>query len=248
MNSTRNYVLTIIVPVYNEEENIRYIQEKIRAYLPVCPVSVCVLFVDDGSTDHGLGRIRKVCKETPHFYYMALRENRGLSAALKAGIDYTESCYIGYIDADMQTDVRDFDLLLPYIHDYPLVTGIRARRMDSFFKRIQSRVANSFRRMMTHDHATDTGCPLKIIQAEYAKRIPFFSGMHRFLPALIGLQEGGRFMEVAVRHYPRKAGISKYHFWNRCISPLVDCLAFRWMKSRFINYQVSDTNMKSDDI
>ena len=248
MNCTENYTLTIIVPVYNEEENIRYVKERVGAYLPGCPVPACVLFVDDGSSDRGLERIREVCEETPHFYYVALRKNGGLSCALKAGIDYAGSRYIGYIDADMQTDVRDFDLLLPYIHDYPLVMGIRACRKDSSFKRAQSRVANSFRRMITHDRATDTGCPLKIMWTDYARRIPFFSGMHRFLPALIGLQEGGCFREVAVRHYPRKAGISKYHFWNRSVSPLIDCFVFRWMKCRFINYKVSDTNVVDDGI
>ena len=80
---------------------------------------------------------------------------------MKAGIDTAESKYVGYMDADMQTDVRDFDLLLKYAPEYPLVMGIRARRKDSAFKRMQSKIANSFRRMMTHDGATDTGCPLK---------------------------------------------------------------------------------------
>lgn len=243
MNCTKNYTLTIVVPVYNEEENINFIKEKIEAYLPASSVLACVLFVDDGSKDNSLDKIRKVCEETPHFYYVSLQKNCGLSTALKAGIDYSFSLYIGYIDADMQTDVRDFELLLPYASDYPLVTGIRAERMDSFFKRVQSVVANKFRRMIIHDKATDTGCPLKIIHANYAKCIPLFSGMHRFLPALISLQKGGRFMEIPVRHYPRKAGKSKFNFWNRSLSSFIDCFIFLWMKHRYINYQVSDTNI-----
>ena len=96
--------------------------------------------------------------------------------------------------------------------------------------------------MMTHDGATDTGCPLKVMQSAYAKRVPFFTGMHRFLPALIQLQ-GGRMKEVPVRHFPRVAGVSKYHLWNRLVSPFVDCFAYRWMKKRYINYTVAESNI-----
>ena len=96
--------------------------------------------------------------------------------------------------------------------------------------------------MMTKDKATDTGCPLKILHTDCAKRIPFFTGMHRFLPALILLQNG-QMKEVPVRHYPRVAGVSKYHLWNRLVSPFLDCFAYRWMKKRYINYQVGDTNL-----
>ena len=121
--------------------------------------------------------------------------------------------------------------------------GIRANRKDSGFKRLQSKIANSFRRMMTHDGATDTGCPLKILHTDYAKRIPFFTGMHRFLPALILLQDGGCFKEIPVRHFPRVAGKSKFNLWNRLISPFKDCFAYRWMKHRYINYHIKENNI-----
>ena len=176
MNKTANYSLTIVIPVYNEEDNIKRLQEVVGAYLPACPVPACALFVNDGSKDRSLELIQEACKDTPHFYYISLKQNRGLSAAMKAGIDTAESKYVGYMDADMQTDVRDFDLLLKYAPEYPLVMGIRARRKDSAFKRMQSKIANSFRRMMTHDGATDTGCPLKILQ-------PTMQSVFRSLPA-----------------------------------------------------------------
>lgn len=243
MNKTSEYSLTIVIPVYNEEDNIRRLQETVGAYLPLCPVKACALFVNDGSKDNSLTLIEKACATTPDFYYISLKKNSGLSAAMKAGIDISESQFVGYMDADMQTDVRDFDLLLEHANEYPLVMGIRAQRKDSFFKLLQSKIANSFRRMMTHDGATDTGCPLKILHTDYAKRIPFFTGMHRFLPALILLQDGGRFYETPVRHYPREAGVSKYHLWNRLVSPFKDCFAFRWMAHRYINYQIGDNNL-----
>ena len=96
--------------------------------------------------------------------------------------------------------------------------------------------------MMTHDGAKDTGCPLKVMWTDYAKRIPFFTGMHRFLPALIQLQEG-RMMQIPVRHFPRTEGVSKYHLWNRLVGPFKDCFAYRWMRKRYINYQIGESNV-----
>lgn len=243
MNKTANYTLTIIIPVYNEEDNIERLRKVAGDYLKACPVRACVLFVNDGSKDRSETLIEDVCRVEPYFYYVSFQRNCGLSAAMKAGIDVACSRLVGYMDADMQTDICDFDLLLKYADQYPLVMGIRAERKDSFFKRLQSKIANSFRRMMTHDGATDTGCPLKILHTDYAKRIPFFTGMHRFLPALIKLQDGGCFCEIPVRHYPRQAGVSKYHLWNRLISPLKDCFAYRWMAHRYINYKIGESNL-----
>lgn len=242
-NSTSNYDLTIIVPVYNEEDNMRALEEKLSEYLKIAKCPACILFVNDGSKDNSLQGIKDICSRHEHFFYINFARNAGLSAAIKAGIDTAQSRYVGYIDADLQTAPEDFNLLLEYIDTNKLVTGIRANRKDSAFKRLQSKIANSFRRMMTHDGATDTGCPLKIMHTDYAKRIPFFTGMHRFLPALILLQQGGCYKEIPVRHFPRTAGVSKFHLWNRLISPFKDCFAYRWMKHRYINYNIDENNL-----
>lgn len=247
MNNTNNYTLTIIVPIYNEEDNMSVLEMRLSSYLKHAAVSACVLFINDGSKDSSLQRIVEICDRQPDFYYCSLEKNGGLSAAMKAGIDHTESHLVGYIDADLQTAPEDFDLLLPFTDEYQLVMGIRAERKDSFFKNLQSKIANGFRRMMTHDIATDTGCPLKILHTSYAKRIPFFTGMHRFLPAMIQLQNG-KMKEIPVHHYPRVAGVSKYHLWNRLISPFVDCFAYRWMKKRYINYTVAESNLHDGKI
>ena len=92
---------------------------------------------------------------------------------------------------------------------------------------------------MTGDKATDTGCPLKVLQTATAQRIPFFDGMHRFIPALIALEDG-KMKEMPVRHYPRIAGTSKYHLWNRLAGPFKDCFAYRWMKKRYIRYSINE--------
>ncbi|MCE2615487.1 glycosyltransferase [Phocaeicola oris] len=244
MNNTSKYKLTIIVPVFNEQDNMERLEQKLVAYVPKAVVSACVLFVNDGSKDNSLQLIKQVCKRNKDFYYISSNANRGLSTAMKAGIDTAESEYVGYIDSDLQTDPEDFNLLLEYAPDYQLVSGIRAKRKDSAFKRLQSKIANGFRRSMTGDTATDTGCPLKVMWTDYAKRIPFYNGMHRFLPALMSL-ENGKFKELPVRHYPRIAGVSKYHLWNRLAGPFMDCFAYRWMKKRYIRYHVDESNFNA---
>ena len=243
MNHTSEYDFTIIVPVYNEQDNIDRLEKAFRQYLPAASRKSCVLFVDDGSTDDSLEGLRRICGRNSGFYYLAFLHNEGLSAALKAGIDHAESPLVGYLDADLQTRPEDFEWLLPLTADHELVTGIRAGRKDSPFKRFQSKFANAFRRMMTHDGATDTGCPLKVMRTPAARRLPLFRGMHRFLPALILLQEGASYAEIPVPHYPRTAGVSKFHLWNRLIAPLMDCFAYRWMRKRAINYRVGQSNL-----
>lgn len=243
MNKTAYYQLTIIVPVYNEEDNIRALEERLSAFVShSSDFPACILFVNDGSTDTSKTKIEEVCKRKDSFFFINLKKNGGLSAAMKADIDYTYSPFLGYIDADLQTAPEDFNLLIPYVREYTMVMGIRQNRKDSFVKGISSKIANSFRRFMTKDGIEDTGCPLKILRTDYAKRIPLFTGMHRFLPALIMLQDG-TVKQVPVRHFPRVAGKSKYNLANRLVGPFMDCFAYRWMKGRYINYGISTNNL-----
>lgn len=242
MNKTSNYKFTIIVPVYNEEDNMLNLEKKLADFLPQSIFPACVLFVNDGSKDQSKKYLVEICERNKHFYFLDLGKNSGLSTAMKAGIDAADSEYLGYMDADLQTTPEDFNLLLEHIEEYEMVMGIRVNRKDSLFKNLQSKIANGFRRMMTNDGVSDTGCPLKVMRTDYAKRIPFFTGMHRFLPALIQLQNG-RVKQVPVRHFPRMAGVSKYHLWNRLISPFIDCFAYRWMRKRYINYTMGDNNL-----
>ena len=242
MNKTANYRLTVIVPVYNEEGNILRLEEELGKFLKIAKVPSCVLFVNDGSKDESGRLLKEVCARQTDFYYLELARNGGLSAAMKAGIDNSASEFVGYIDADLQTTPEDFNLLLEHAEAYEMVMGIRTGRKDSFVKNMSSRIANGFRRSMTHDGVEDTGCPLKILRTDYAKRIPFFTGMHRFLPALIQLQNG-RVKQIPVRHFPRIAGKSKYNLRNRLVGPFKDCFAYRWMKKRYINYNVAESNL-----
>lgn len=243
MNSTSKYDFTIIVPIYNEEDNIYRLEDRLASFLPECIMKACVLFVNDGSKDQSTARLLEICSRNMDFFYLEFEKNAGLSAAIKAGFDYAESKYYGYMDADLQTAPEDFNLLLADAESYSMVIGIRANRKDSFFKNLQSKIANGFRRMMTGDGAIDTGCPLKVIKSDVAKRLPMFKGLHRFLPALVLLQDGASYKQIPVRHFPREAGKSKFHLWNRLLGPFMDCFAYRWMKPRYINYKVRSTNV-----
>jgi dolichol-phosphate mannosyltransferase len=233
---------TIIVPVYNEEDNLNRVEKELSYYMNICPIPTSVLFVNDGSKDGSQILIEQICKNNEAFHFIQFKENRGLSAAIKAGFDFATSDLVGYIDADLQTSPHDFNLLLKSIGEYDLVIGVRSNRQDSFVKNISSIIANRIRRAFTHDGMDDTGCPLKIIKTDFAKRIPMFEGLHRFLPAMILLQNG-KIKQIPVQHFPRIAGKGKYHLWNRLFGPLVDCFVYLWMKKKYINYEIKSSSI-----
>ncbi|PVW14565.1 glycosyltransferase family 2 protein [Marixanthomonas spongiae] len=233
------YEFTIIVPVYNEEDNLQRVEKELLAYTKISIKKTAILFVNDGSSDGSQALIEAICQRNEAFNYISFAENCGLSAAIKAGFDYVETPLLGYIDSDLQTAPEDFNLLLQHIGEYDLVTGVRADRKDTFVKNMSSKIANGIRRTFTHDGMDDTGCPLKVIKTDYAKRIPMFNGLHRFLPAMILLQNG-KIIQIPIQHFPRMAGTAKYGLWNRLFGPLVDCFAYLWMKKKYINYQVKD--------
>ncbi|WP_411768253.1 glycosyltransferase family 2 protein [Winogradskyella sp. A3E31] len=232
------YQLTIVVPVYNEEENLERVEQELVHYIGIASVPTSILFVNDGSKDNSQDLIETICERQPHFNFISFEDNRGLSAAIKAGFDTVESPLVGYIDADLQTAPEDFNLLLEHSSKYHLVTGVRADRKDSFVKNMSSKIANGIRRSFTKDGMDDTGCPLKIIHSDYAKRIPMFKGLHRFLPAMILLQNGN-IIQIPVQHFPRMAGTAKFGLWNRLLGPLMDCFAYLWMKRKYINYTIA---------
>lgn len=236
-----DFELTIIIPVYNEVDNLERVYHEFNKFIDCARKKTKVLFVNDGSSDESLKKIKEICARSSSFYYCSFNRNYGLSAAIKAGFDYSDTVWTGYIDADLQTTPQDFNILLEYTEDYDLVTGVRQNRKDSFVKNISSSIANSIRRAFTHDGMDDTGCPLKIVRTDIAKRIPMFKGLHRFLPAMVMLQKG-KVVQVPVQHFSRIAGKSKFNLWNRLIGPLIDCFAYLWMKKKYINYKVEESN------
>lgn len=233
-----NDQLTVIVPTYNEEACLEHFREETDRFLAKTPVDTTILFINDGSTDKSQEIIEEICLTNKQYQFISLIHNFGLSTAIKAGFDACKTSLLGYIDADVQTTPVDFLQFLEYFPEYDMVNGIRQKRNDKLIKKLSSKIANSYRKKMIVDGIHDTCCPLKIIKDAYAKKVPFFIGMHRFLPALVQM-EGGKVKQVPVRHFPRYAGTAKYHLSNRLIGPFIDTFAVIWMKHRYIRYSLS---------
>ena len=231
--------LTVIVPVYNEEGCLPHFIVEMDIFLLKAPLDAQVLFVNDGSTDKSASIIADICHANKAYRSITFRKNCGLSAAIAAGIKACETSLVGYIDADLQTIPLDFLSLLQYIPEHDMINGIRKNRNDTIIKKISSKIANSFRKRVLADGIEDSCCPLKIIKTEYAKQLPFFMGMHRFIPALIQI-EGGTVKQVPVKHFPRYAGEAKYNLRNRLFWPFIDTMAVIWMKKRHLPYVLKD--------
>ena len=229
--------LTILVPVYNEEDCILPLALVMNRFLDEASIAVRVLFINDGSRDNSAKLIEMVCSQDARYSFISLEQNSGLSTALKAGIDNSNSQFIGYIDADLQTSPSDFPKLIEFMNGYDLVTGYRKTRKDTVVKTFSSLIANSFRQWLLEDEIIDTGCPLKIIRTDIAKQMPFFKGMHRFIPDMVILL-GGKVKQVPIQHYRRYAGKAKYNLMNRLLGPLIDALVFRWMQRNAIHYNI----------
>lgn len=228
---------TIIVPVYNEELNLKRVEKELLSFIKIAKKKTTILFINDGSTDNSQQIIEDICQKNIEFRFIYFKNNKGLSAALKAGFDNIDTPLLGYIDADLQTSPKDFNILLNHTEHYDLVTGIRTQRKDSLIKKISSKISNKIRTIFTNDGMDDSCCPLKIIKTDYAKKIPMFKGLHRFLPAMVLLQKG-TVLQIPIQHFPRIAGKTKFGIRNRLLGPITDCFAYLWMKKKYINYEV----------
>lgn len=230
--------ISLIIPVFNEEENIIPLSEKVNSALKKFKFEV--LWIDDGSTDKTLERIKQVKKNNPRHRYISFAKNYGQSIALITGFKHAKGDIIAIIDGDMQNDPEDIKRMLPLLKEADIVCGIRKNRKDNIIRRISSKIANTVRNWITNENIKDTGCSLKLIKKEYAQKIPSFNGMHRFLPTLIRLF-GGKVAEIEVSHFPRERGKSKYGIRNRLITSFLDCLAIRWMQKRYISPEVKES-------
>lgn len=232
--------LSVVVPVYNEEDNLRPLAAQVRAALAPLGREWELLLVDDGSKDKSLEVIRELAAADPNIRYIAFAANRGQSAAFAAGFQHARFELIVTMDADLQNDPADVPAMLTLLDQgHDMVCGRRAKRRDSFMKRIASKVGNAVRTAMTGRTVSDTGCSLKIMRADMARRMPPFKGMHRFLPNLM-LWQGARVAEMPVNHRPRTAGVSKYGTLDRAISGGWDLLGVQWLRARFIHYEIRE--------
>jgi len=230
--ATTTPAVSVVIPLYNEQDNIAALQSELHAALK--GLSYEIVFVDDGSKDETVQRV----ETRPDVRLLVFEKNAGQSAAMYAGIHAARGEVIALLDGDLQNDPADIPLLLEEINKgADLVCGYRAKRKDTVVKQITSRVANFVRSRFTKDGVRDTGCTLKAMRRECRDALVLFYGMHRFIPALVK-GAGYRIVEIPVNHRPRTAGVSKYGLGNRAIKATVDMFGVRWLLSRQVKYRV----------
>lgn len=230
--------LSVVFPVYNEEENLPILVAEIRQALDERGLNYEIVAVDDGSRDQSLEVLRRLRKENPMLRIVRLERNSGQTAALDAGWRAATGTFVVSLDADLQNDPGDIPAMMERLaaEKVDMVIGVRVNRQDTAMRRLQSRIGNGVRNWITGDHITDTGCSLKLVRREAVERIQLFTGMHRFLPTLVRMH-GYKVIEMPVNHRPRRFGVSKYGALNRAFRGLVDCFAVRWMKTRVLRYR-----------
>jgi glycosyltransferase involved in cell wall biosynthesis len=231
--------ISLVIPVFNEEENLPVLAGEIRDAMDPTGRPYEVIYVDDGSTDGSPAVLRSLAESDPHVRIVRQRRNHGQSAALDAGFRFARGGVVVTLDADLQNDPADIPRLLERIGEYDVVSGVRARRQDSWVRKMSSRIANGVRNKVTHESVTDVGCTLRACRSEFLRRIPVFNGMHRFLPTLLRM-EGARVTEVPVNHRPRLHGQPKYNIRNRLFRALADLYGVRWMQTRWIDRGLSE--------
>jgi glycosyltransferase involved in cell wall biosynthesis len=214
--------LSIIVPLYNEEDNVRPLVEAIAAALAPLPLAIELLLVDDGSRDATFARALELPRDgKPALRLLKLRRNYGQTAAMAAGIEHARGRVLVTLDGDLQNDPRDIPRFLAEIDKgFDLVVGWRKARKDHWSRVLPSRIANRLIGWITGVPIKDNGCSLKAYRADLIKAIPLYAEMHRFIPAMASLA-GARISELEVRHHPRRFGRSKYGF-SRIYKVLVD--------------------------
>lgn len=231
--------LSLVVPVYNERDNLPPLLEEIGRALAGRRYEIVT--VDDGSTDGSLEVLKALKQSHAELHVLAFAEHAGQTAAFAAGFGAARGRVIVTLDADLQNDPADIPALVDELErsGAAVVAGYRVERRDTGWKRLQSRIANGVRNRLNRETIRDTGCSLKAFRAEAVRALPLFNGMHRFLPTLVRMR-GGRVTEVPVRHRPRRFGNTKYGMWNRAFRAFVDALAVRWMQRRALHYRVRE--------
>ena len=224
--------ISVVVPVYNEEENVATLQNEISRALSGKKFEI--IFVDDGSSDTTAARIER----RSEIRVLRFEKNAGQSAATYAGLHAARGATVILMDGDLQNDPADIPKLLGEMaRGADLVCGYRASRKDTMVKRITSRIANFVRSRFTGDGVRDTGCGLKAMRRECVEAMVPFKGMHRFVPALVK-GAGYRLVEVPVNHRPRQFGQSKYGLGNRALRATVDMFGVRWLLARRLHYKI----------
>jgi dolichol-phosphate mannosyltransferase len=233
--------LSIVVPVYNEEESLPLLWPELRAVLDPTGLRYEAIFVDDGSQDRSAEIIRECREQDPRVRLLRLKANAGETAATDAGFKASRGRYVVVMDADLQNDPHDIPAMLAHLERWDAVIGWRVHRAagDSWIRRLSSRIANRIRNALSQESIQDSGCTFRAFRRECLRDLVLYKGFHRFVPTLLKMQ-GYRVLEVPVNHRPRRFGASKYGIRNRALRAFLDLLVVRWMKDRQLRYEVAE--------
>jgi glycosyltransferase involved in cell wall biosynthesis len=228
-NSSQKPHISVVVPVYNEEGNVRELHEKIVESCRKIGKSFEVVFVDDGSSD----KTNEICRTLSPLKLIVQRRNFGQTAAFDAGFKNAKGEIVITMDGDLQNDPADIPKLLEKLDEgYDVVSGWRVKRKDTFMKKFFSRTANVLRKILIDDGIHDSGCSLKAYRSECFEGLDLFGEMHRFIPATLKIQ-GFKVTEIPVSHHPRTRGVTKYN-WKRGIKGFVDMVSV-WFWKKYAN-------------
>ena len=233
--------LSVVIPVYNEEENLPHLWPELRAVLESLGLAFEVVFVDDGSRDRSAELIRELREADPRVRLVRLKTNAGETAATDAGFKTARGRRVVTMDADLQNDPHDIPVLLSHLDRWDAATGWRVNRGegDTALRRVSSQVANRVRNWISDESIHDSGCTFRAFRRECLRGLVLYRGFHRFIPTLLRMR-GYRVIEVPVHSRPRRYGESKYGVLNRVFVATTDLLVVRWMKSRLLRYEVAE--------
>jgi glycosyltransferase involved in cell wall biosynthesis len=234
--------LSLVIPCYNEQDNLRPLLAAIRAALEPLKLPYEVVITDDCSKDKSWEVLRELAALDPRVRVQKFAFNCGESAASFAGMKASRGRFIVTLDADLQNDPKDLPKFLEALKNFDCVCGTRVKARgegDNFVRVASSRIANWVRNKLSGEQIADAGCTYRAFKRECIDNLKFFKGMHRFLPTLFKI-EGHTVTEIEVTNNPRFAGQSHYGVWNRLFASFYDLLAVRWMKRRMFRYQIAE--------
>jgi glycosyltransferase involved in cell wall biosynthesis len=233
--------LSIVIPVYNEEENLPLLWAELRGVLHALAMPWEVVFVDDGSRDRSADIIRGFRDCDARVRLVRLKANAGETAATDAGLRAARGRWVVTMDADLQNDPHDIPTLLGHLDRWDVVTGWRVDRGagDTWGRRVSSRIANAVRNALTEESIRDSGCTFRALRRECLRGLELYRGFHRFVPTLLRMR-GYRVIEVPVHHRPRRFGASKYGVLDRAFVAFTDLLVVRWMQRRLLRYEIAE--------
>jgi glycosyltransferase involved in cell wall biosynthesis len=234
--------LSLVIPCYNEQDNLRPLLAAIRAAADPHALDYEVVITDDCSRDNSWEILNQLAAEDRRVRAQRLARNCGESAASWAGMKAARGKYIVTLDADLQNDPKDLPKFLEALKHYDCVCGTRVKARgegDNFIRVASSRIANWVRNKLSGEQIADAGCTYRAFRRECIQNLKFFKGMHRFLPTLFKI-EGHTVTEIEVSNNPRFAGRSHYGVWNRLFASFYDLLAVRWMKRRMFRFQIAE--------